>query len=74
MGREWRRASLYSITAEVKRYLVQRMGDVDVFEDGGGNWWGVFLRVQVKRVWKHVVNLSNTGRETFLVKADWVRD
>ncbi|KAF4551803.1 Hypothetical protein D9617_12g036930 [Elsinoe fawcettii] len=52
---------------------VQRTGHADVFEDGEGNWWGVFLGVRpVKDSGKWLE--PQLGRETFLVKVDWIDD
>ena len=52
---------------------VQRTGHADVFEDGQGRWWAVFLGV---RPAKHQGNWlePQLGRESFLVKVDWVDD
>ncbi|PSR87392.1 beta-xylosidase [Coniella lustricola] len=61
---------------------VQRTGHADVFEDGSGRWWAVLLGVRPlclrqdeeggkeKRRWLE----PHLGRETFLVKVDWVDD
>ena len=71
---------------------VQRTGHADVFDDGEGNWWAVFLGVRpvkdeagqylepqmgkptYKDLYKDVILTSVLGRETFLVKVDWVGD
>ncbi|KAI1282832.1 glycoside hydrolase family 43 protein [Xylaria sp. FL0933] len=53
---------------------VQRTGHADVFDDGEGNWWAVFLGVRpVKDVDGRYLE-PQMGRETFLVKVDWVDD
>jgi beta-xylosidase len=56
---------------------VQRTGHADVFEDGKGRWWAVLLGVRPVKVeggsgtrWLE----PQLGRETFLVKVDWVDD
>ncbi|KAJ9130888.1 Arabinanase/levansucrase/invertase [Coniochaeta hoffmannii] len=56
---------------------VQRTGHADVFEDGEGRWWAVLLGVRPVKV----QGASGTrwlepqlGRESFLVKVDWVDD
>ncbi|KAF1968910.1 hypothetical protein BU23DRAFT_601911 [Bimuria novae-zelandiae CBS 107.79] len=52
---------------------VQRTGHADVFEDGTGRWWGVFLGVRPLRKedgWTE----PQLGRETFLVAVDWIDD
>ncbi|KAK2597093.1 hypothetical protein N8I77_012961 [Diaporthe amygdali] len=54
---------------------VQRTGHADVFEDGQGDWWAVLLGVRPKldeqtKKWLE----PQLGRETFLVKVDWVDD
>ncbi|KAF2223358.1 glycosyl hydrolase [Elsinoe ampelina] len=49
---------------------VQRTGHADVFQDGEGEWWGVFLGVRpVKEGGKWLE--PQLGRETFLVKVEW---
>lgn len=60
---------------------VQRTGHVDMFEDGNGDWWGVFLGVRpVKvsdeegKVGPDVFLEPQMGRESYLVKVDWVDD
>ncbi|ETS81986.1 hypothetical protein PFICI_06988 [Pestalotiopsis fici W106-1] len=64
---------------------VQRTGHVDMFEDGDGEWWAVFLGVRPVRVQDHKDQgpqgpgteeflEPQMGRETFLVKVDWVDD
>ncbi|KAF3762225.1 family 43 glycoside hydrolase [Cryphonectria parasitica EP155] len=58
--------------------VVQRTGHADVFEDGEGRWWAVLLGVRPLRVeddegggrWLE----PQLGKETFLVKVDWVDD
>lgn len=57
------------------REEVQRTGHVDMFEDGKGDWWGVFLGVRPVRV-KSSEGADEflepqMGRETFLVKVGW---
>ncbi|KPM34161.1 hypothetical protein AK830_g12407 [Neonectria ditissima] len=49
---------------------VQRTGHADVFEDGDGQWWAVFLGV---RPVKHggAFLEPQLGRETFLVTVEW---
>ncbi|KAK7713289.1 hypothetical protein SLS64_004538 [Diaporthe eres] len=54
---------------------VQRTGHADVFEDGQGGWWAVLLGVRPmmdERTKKWLE--PQLGRETFLVKVDWVDD
>ncbi|KAF9869264.1 glycosyl hydrolase [Colletotrichum karsti] len=52
---------------------VQRTGHCDVFEDGRGMWWAVMLGVRpVKSEGKYIE--PPMGRETFLVRVDWVDD
>ncbi|KAI1879924.1 hypothetical protein JX265_001545 [Neoarthrinium moseri] len=56
---------------------VQRTGHVDIFADGNGDWWGVFLGVRpVRRTAEDGGGFlePQMGRETFLVKVDWVDD
>ncbi|KAH6617415.1 glycosyl hydrolase [Chaetomium tenue] len=53
---------------------VQRTGHCDVFEDGEGRWWGVMLGVRPVRVDEGRWAEPQLGRETFLVKVDWVDD
>ncbi|KAK9782156.1 putative Glycosyl hydrolase [Seiridium cardinale] len=57
---------------------VQRTGHVDIFEGDEGAWWGVFLGVRPVRVGvggdKDRFLEPPMGRETFLVKVDWVDD
>ncbi|KAK6065159.1 beta-xylosidase [Seiridium cupressi] len=57
---------------------VQRTGHVDIFEGDEGAWWGVFLGVRPVRVGvsgdKDLFLEPQMGRETFLVKVDWVDD
>lgn len=52
---------------------VQRTGHADVFEDGKGRWWAVFLGVRPFRRGRVYLE-PQLGRETFLVKVDWVDD
>lgn len=52
---------------------VQRTGHADVFEDGQGRWWAVLLGVRPLKVREKWVE-PQLGRETFLVKVDWVDD
>ncbi|KAF2000145.1 glycoside hydrolase family 43 protein [Amniculicola lignicola CBS 123094] len=52
---------------------VQRTGHADVFEDGKGKWWAVFLGVRpIKKDGKFLE--PQLGRETYLVKVKWVDD
>ncbi|UPK89982.1 hypothetical protein LCI18_000917 [Fusarium solani-melongenae] len=52
---------------------VQRTGHADVFEDGDGHWWAVFLGVRpVKDKGSYLE--PQLGRETFLVKVEWEDD
>ncbi|KAK6204208.1 hypothetical protein LQW54_008327 [Pestalotiopsis sp. IQ-011] len=55
---------------------VQRTGHVDMFEDGNGDWWAVLLGVRPVRLENEtdVFLEPQMGRETFLVKVDWVDD
>ena len=53
---------------------VQRTGHCDLFEDGEGRWWGVLLGVRPARNSKGKWVEPQLGRETFLVKVDWVDD
>ncbi|KAJ9133012.1 Non-reducing end alpha-L-arabinofuranosidase BoGH43B [Pleurostoma richardsiae] len=52
---------------------VQRTGHADVFEDGEGRWWAVLLGVRPVRDGDRWLE-PQLGRETFLVKVDWVDD
>ncbi|RYP79778.1 hypothetical protein DL769_002800 [Monosporascus sp. CRB-8-3] len=52
---------------------VQRTGHADIFEDGKGRWWSVFLGVRPVKVDGKYLE-PQLGRETFLVKVDWVND
>ncbi|KAF2015637.1 glycoside hydrolase family 43 protein [Aaosphaeria arxii CBS 175.79] len=52
---------------------VQRTGHADVFEDDQGKWWGVFLGVRPAIDGGRYIE-PQLGRETFLVKVDWVDD
>ncbi|RSL40376.1 hypothetical protein CEP54_016136 [Fusarium duplospermum] len=52
---------------------VQRTGHADIFEDGDGHWWSVFLGVRpVKHKGSYLE--PHLGRETFLVNVEWVDD
>jgi beta-xylosidase len=52
---------------------VQRTGHADVFGDGQGRWWAVLLGVRpLSKDGKWLE--PQLGRETFLVKVDWVDD
>ncbi|KAJ8119998.1 hypothetical protein ONZ43_g3181 [Nemania bipapillata] len=51
---------------------VQRTGHADVFEDGEGNWWAVFLGVRPVKDGDGNYLEPQMGRESFLVKVDWV--
>ncbi|CAO2654047.1 Nn.00g107800.m01.CDS01 [Neocucurbitaria sp. VM-36] len=53
---------------------VQRTGHADVVEDGEGRWWGVFLGVRPVRREGGGWAEAQLGRESFLVKVDWVDD
>ncbi|KAI3324801.1 glycoside hydrolase family 43 protein [Xylariaceae sp. AK1471] len=53
---------------------VQRTGHADVFDDGEGNWWAVFLGVRPVKGDDGKYLEPQMGRETFLVKVDWVND
>ncbi|KAJ3557375.1 hypothetical protein NPX13_g9940 [Xylaria arbuscula] len=65
---------------------VQRTGHADIFDDGKGNWWAVFRMyipgvliaafVGVRPVKDDTGRYlePQMGRETFLVKVDWVDD
>ncbi|KAI1292726.1 glycoside hydrolase family 43 protein [Xylaria venustula] len=53
---------------------VQRTGHADVFEDGEGNWWAVFLGVRPVKDEDGEYLEPQMGRESFLVKVDWVDD
>ncbi|KAF4996497.1 hypothetical protein FDECE_12413 [Fusarium decemcellulare] len=52
---------------------VQRTGHADIFEDGNGDWWGVFLGVRPVKD-DGVFLEPQMGRETFLVKVEWKDD
>ncbi|KAM5341825.1 hypothetical protein ACJ41O_014856 [Fusarium nematophilum] len=52
---------------------VQRTGHADIFEDGEGQWWGVFLGVRPVKDERGYLE-PQMGRETFLVKVDWEDD
>ncbi|RYO86632.1 hypothetical protein DL766_003525 [Monosporascus sp. MC13-8B] len=52
---------------------VQRTGHADIFEDEKGRWWSVFLGVRPAKVDGKYLE-PQLGRETFLVKVDWVDD
>ncbi|KAL2126768.1 hypothetical protein VTI74DRAFT_278 [Chaetomium olivicolor] len=51
---------------------VQRTGHCDVFEDGQGQWWAVLLGVRPAKNHDGKWTEPQLGRETFLVKVDWV--
>ncbi|KAI0976859.1 glycoside hydrolase family 43 protein [Xylaria arbuscula] len=51
---------------------VQRTGHADVFADGEGNWWAVFLGVRPVKDEDGKYLEPQMGRESFLVKVDWV--
>lgn len=51
---------------------VQRTGHADVFEDGLGRWWAVFLGVRPCRDGGGKWMEPQLGRETFLVTVEWV--
>ncbi|KAH6854049.1 glycosyl hydrolase [Chaetomium sp. MPI-CAGE-AT-0009] len=53
---------------------VQRTGHCDLFEDGQGRWWGVLLGVRPVQSSEGRWAEPQLGRETFLVKVDWVDD
>lgn len=53
---------------------VQRTGHADIFEDGHGRWWGVFLGVRPFKDASGKYLEPQLGRETFLVTVDWVDD
>ncbi|KAI1132767.1 glycoside hydrolase family 43 protein [Nemania abortiva] len=53
---------------------VQRTGHADVFDDGEGNWWAVFLGVRPVKDDDGKYLEPQMGRESFLVKVDWVDD
>ncbi|KAI0160635.1 glycoside hydrolase family 43 protein [Xylariaceae sp. FL1272] len=53
---------------------VQRTGHADVFEDGNGDWWAVLLGVRPTKDESGEYLEPQMGRETFLVKVDWVDD
>lgn len=51
---------------------VQRTGHADVFEDGYGRWWAVFLGVRPIKDGGGKYLEPQMGRETFLVTVEWV--
>ncbi|KAI1358734.1 glycoside hydrolase family 43 protein [Xylaria arbuscula] len=53
---------------------VQRTGHADIFDDAKGNWWAVFLGVRPVKDDTGRYLEPQMGRETFLVKVDWVDD
>jgi beta-xylosidase len=53
---------------------VQRTGHADIFEDGEGQGWGVFLGTRPVKVEGPGFLEPQLGRETYLVKVDWVDD
>ncbi|KAH6886378.1 glycosyl hydrolase [Thelonectria olida] len=52
---------------------VQRTGHADVFEDGHGQWWAVFLGVRPVKDNGSFIE-PQLGRETFLVTVEWEED
>ncbi|KAF4466299.1 xylosidase arabinosidase [Fusarium albosuccineum] len=52
---------------------VQRTGHADIFEDGNGDWWGMFLGVRPVQ-YQGAYLEPQMGRETFLVKVEWKDD
>ncbi|KAL0934676.1 Non-reducing end alpha-L-arabinofuranosidase BoGH43B 2 [Colletotrichum truncatum] len=52
---------------------VQRTGHCDVFEDDAGRWWAVMLGVRPSKSADKFIE-PQMGRETFLVRVDWVDD
>ncbi|KAI1115731.1 glycoside hydrolase family 43 protein [Nemania sp. NC0429] len=53
---------------------VQRTGHADVFDDGRGNWWAVLLGVRPVKDENGEYLEPQMGRESFLVKVDWIDD
>ncbi|KAI1264829.1 glycoside hydrolase family 43 protein [Xylariaceae sp. FL1019] len=53
---------------------VQRTGHADVFEDDKGDWWAVLLGVRPTKDASGEFIEPQMGRETFLVKVDWLDD
>jgi beta-xylosidase len=53
---------------------VQRTGHADIFEDGDGEAWGVFLGVRPVKGENQRFLEPPLGRETYLVKVEWVDD
>ncbi|KAI0109160.1 glycoside hydrolase family 43 protein [Nemania sp. FL0031] len=53
---------------------VQRTGHADVFDDGQGNWWAVFLGVRPVKDGDGNYLEPQMGRESFLVQVDWIDD
>ncbi|KAL6400272.1 hypothetical protein AUP68_15970 [Ilyonectria robusta] len=53
---------------------VQRTGHADVFEDGDGKWWAVFLGVRPVKDGESFLEPQLVGRETFLVVVEWHDD
>ncbi|KAI0434976.1 glycoside hydrolase family 43 protein [Xylaria sp. FL1042] len=53
---------------------VQRTGHADVFDDSKGNWWAVFLGVRPVKDEDGRYLEPQMGRESYLVKVDWVDD
>ncbi|KAJ4352094.1 uncharacterized protein N0V89_007440 [Didymosphaeria variabile] len=51
---------------------VQRTGHADIFEDGYGRWWGVFLGVRPIKDANGKWLEPPLGRETFLVTVEWI--
>ncbi|KAI1187629.1 glycoside hydrolase family 43 protein [Nemania serpens] len=53
---------------------VQRTGHADVFNDGHGNWWAVLLGVRPVKDESGDYLEPQMGRESFLVKVEWIDD
>lgn len=53
---------------------MQRTGHADIFEDEEGQGWGVFLGTRPVKVEGQGFLEPQLGRETYLVKVDWVDD
>lgn len=54
---------------EDRENAVTSTGHADIFEDGNGDWWGVFLGCR-----PYKGNHFNTGRETFMAPVIWKDD
>ncbi|KAI5460362.1 glycosyl hydrolase [Mariannaea sp. PMI_226] len=52
---------------------VQRTGHADIFEDGNGDWWAVFLGVRPVKDTGDFLE-PQMGRESFLVTVEWQDD